>query len=437
MLATAPVAAGSPTTIEPTATPAQVLPGPWEAVQEIIEGVVESLADGVSDLREETASGFIEGATEDSVDEFTRLEVTLPAPGDPLQPSTWVTAHEDHAWYNAMWQLYWGLVALLAVPTAALGIYHYANSGAVGGDPAHRKNRVRETAKVFVLFIAGWILAALYVHSMNTIAMGLAPAGAEFMATPSDISRLGVGIVLGAALLILYTGTVLAGIIILAIQWVLMAFLFATLPGTLFGRASGIPEARAVGDQAVAAFVALPIIKVGQAALLRFMFVLPLDFADPGQSAATLIVTGVGLWLVYYKVPVKGLQRAIPEAGITTSGRIESIGGRGARQRRQAARQHASAATTRVKEGTTSAARRVVPSRRSSESSSDSSSSSSSETTTTTSSETTRNSKTETTSSDGSSNGRKSKTGYAGSKNSDHSITQRIRNYQRSKTKHN
>lgn len=387
-----------------TLVPLGVAQMAWDAFKGIIRESVREFREGVGNLLKELSALFI----------------AVPAPGNPSEPTTWtpwemtepemgkgpdgrmvvvdepervegkfekdddykgdVDFLETHVWWNAVWGIYTGFSGLATVCLATLAVFHHSNRTSVLGNPINHQERTRKAVQAFILVALGWIIISLYLHGMNTISTGIAPdlldpnSGKSIMDLASgeissdnieneDIEKIGVGFLLGAILLIVDYTVLLVAILALLAQWVLMMFVVGMFPIAMVARVSGSNYAQVVSDTVFSLLIGLPMLKILQVTILRFVFEIYNESALAGAGATqaiALIVLIVGIFISSIYVPVEGTKRLLPDAMIASGG-MGGSGGKSSKSKAQAVSAQSTQVKTQVRDGHSSA-RRSLPS---------------------------------------------------------------------------
>lgn len=269
-------------------------PGGWDLLSEALTGAVASLADGV-------AWG---------VDTFSYHLLTLPAAGDPTAPSTWATV-EDPYWV-ATWTVY-GMMAALVLPLVwGVGWFNVGYPRGVA-----RRERLKNVALAVGGVLGGWPALQLWLHFWNEATLAFAPAAGEFLSTPGSATKLGVGVVLGGALVVTKALIVLGGLLI-HLVFVLLTFAFVALwPLSIALYLTDVPAVDAIGNAGVTGTLMLGPLQFIKAVVLRLLFELPLDAGDPATFTSFLLIV-VGVLLAFVGIPYYGLKRLLPRSVVTT-----------------------------------------------------------------------------------------------------------------------
>ncbi|WP_246989150.1 hypothetical protein [Halorientalis marina] len=252
---------------------------------------------------------------EDLLDQFSDIVYGVPAPGSATDPTSWATPSSD--WWQGL-QVAYGLIAfvsLLLLMPAGMAAFDTS-------DPRRRRQSIRRVVQSVVMIAFGWLLFPVGFHGATVVADVLAPSGGEFIRTPVNFSRFGIGVVLVAILLLIESGIVLLGLLVMFVQWAL-AYLTAGM-WPLFWSLRGQPNfyLRSIGRMGLAAYFALIVLKIIQAALARILFNLPVDGSD---FLLTLLVTAVGLLLIFVVLPHMLLRLGLPRVTtIRRSRRLQS-----------------------------------------------------------------------------------------------------------------
>jgi hypothetical protein len=282
-----------------------VFPGGWELLSGALTGLLESFADGVAAL----------------VDLFHYHLLTLPAAGEPTAPATWGTF--DDPYWIAVATVYGMLTAFVLPLVWGVGWFNVGFARGVA-----RRERVKDVAKAVGLIVGGWPLLMFWLHFWNEAALAVAPSGAEFLSTPGDATKLGVGVALGIALLAYNALIVLAGLF-LHLLFVLLTFVFVALwPVSVGLYLSDVFVVETMGNAGITGTLLLSPLQFAKAVLLRLIFEFPLEVSEP-ETAVSFILIAVGVTLAFVGIPYFGLKRLLPRSIVATGGRL------GTRRRRR------------------------------------------------------------------------------------------------------
>lgn len=237
---------------------------------------------------------------------------SLPAPGQPDDPSTWV--NPERGWWSGVTDAYWALsfIAILTlIPWTML---------AMGQDARRQRATFRRVAVGFGMILAGPVVMPMGYHVGSVFAQAIAPSGTEFLQTPGNLARLGIGI--GMALVIAYVN--LASVLLALIAYYtlyVVAFFVAALWPLYWGLyAAPFRTLQTAGSVGIGAYMTLPIILVTQTSVLRILFSLPLEGLD---IVTTVIVTVGGLIIGFFVLPRVLFNRLAPRAVAALSRSID------------------------------------------------------------------------------------------------------------------
>lgn len=333
--------------------------GPVESFKDILEYVGNAFSKGVG--------GF--------VDAFHWVMLTVPAPGDRTEPDTWFpenpldagepasesdppsnqngakrAVNQDQqssepgnessnssgtlddrrppdemqagSWWPVVWGIYGGLTGLVGLPIAAAGIYAWSNTSS----QREKDKRLKRVGVTVVMIVGGVVFIPLMLHLVNALALGIVPKGGEFLKTPGDFTKLGLGLVIGVFLVFLEGGLIIIGLVVLFIQWILMYFVVAVWPLAAVCLGSNNRYLKPYGHTIMSIFAGLLILKLIQAIWLRFIFALPLSFSNPGSSLLTLGTITVGVLLAFIYLPLHTVKNLLPQV-VTTMGKSAASSG--------------------------------------------------------------------------------------------------------------
>jgi hypothetical protein len=267
------------------------IPDPWEFTVGIIKGVVESALNGAKAL----------------VDAFSDVIFGVPAPGEMTDPATWV-APTGNPW-GAVWKFYWLMASLALV---GIVIQAMLVSSESTSDRERRKGFVR-CAKYAGMIFGGWFVAVAGLHLGDALTTGLAPSGAEFFEGPENITKLGLGIIVGAGLLILQTGTAIIAIGVVLTERVILIATVAFWPIWWMFKARKGGFSGSVAGIGLSAYVGVIGAKILQTGIARLLFMLSwTDSISGGVSA--ILTTSIGLLVTFAGIPLVVGRNFVPEA---------------------------------------------------------------------------------------------------------------------------
>jgi hypothetical protein len=280
------------------------IPSPWGAMKRIITNFANSISDDVARFSSM----------------FEDIFFTVPAPGERKTVTTWADpgTWTANSWWTAVWQLYWALAGVMVLPLVGTAVYQWSNRSTLTGDPLHNTDRVVAALKAVLGIICGWIIIPAYLHGMNAFATGLSPDLLTLLSDPGSASQFVLGIVTGAVLLAFESGLIITGMVVLYAQWLAIYFAFALFPLAVTARATNISSLQTIGDTALSVLLILPLIKVGQTLILRFLTLLPMNWGV--ASIETAVATIIGVTIAFFLLPIWGTKYALPSA-------VQSVGG--------------------------------------------------------------------------------------------------------------
>ncbi|GAA0255525.1 hypothetical protein GCM10009000_085320 [Halobacterium noricense] len=216
---------------------------------------------------------------------------SIPAPGQPDKPSTWVNP-QNGVWPGvyraAQWTSGLGAVVLMA----GFGMSFYRS------DPYEKRHAWKRVGIAFIMLATTWIIPPLILHLANETVMSIAPGGAEFIQTNSKLAKLGVGIGFGVILGIVQTGTVAVGILVLGLERALI-YLSVFLWPLAWACRSYTGFLKSIGDTFVYLFGVVIVTKLFQALVLKLLAELPWTSSPLGVlETSALVVGGLGFALL-------------------------------------------------------------------------------------------------------------------------------------------
>jgi hypothetical protein len=256
------------------------------------------------------------------INKFNTFMLTLPAPGEPTEPQTWITNNDT--WWSAAYSTY-GIMSALAI-ALLLPPLMFTTDRVDGHDRAEGFWMI---TKAFAAVVIGIPMVAFFLHLGNSVAIAIAPSGLDFVSSTGGLSTLGLGLILGTILILVKGTLVLAGVIMVMIQDVLIYLTVAFWPLFWVFRIQPSDTLRSFGNTGIAAFFLLILLKFIQVSILRFLFQLTTDLNF--QEIYLLIVTSVGLLIAFIGVPYVFLKKLLP----TSSMLMARKGSRELRRRRR------------------------------------------------------------------------------------------------------
>lgn len=307
-------------TSAPTGTPATNVTAdtnPFWSPEEFARGVARAIAEGLS-------TGIAQ-----IVSAFNQIVIGVPTPGTFDNPQSWSSPSND--WWPGVWESY-----LIFTP---LGLFAVVLSGTLAfkDPPRERRESFRAVALSAGMILFGFYFLAGMLHTTNILSMALAPSVEEFLATPGNVGKLGVGVFLALVLAIFQTGVVLIGLIVLFVQWFLIHALVALWPLFWGLRALPVDTPTSFAGVGIAGLTILMPLKVVQSGILRFLFLIPWDAGGPETALFSFVGTLVGLFVTTILLPIVALKKAVPAAMVAAGTRhtpsVENIEPLGSRAR--------------------------------------------------------------------------------------------------------
>lgn len=301
-------------------------PTPKELVQGMLKYIVESISEGIKTL----------------LSAFNRYVFGLPTPGTAADPTTW--ADPSNGWWPGVWAVY-----LMLVPLGAFAAL-LAATLAVGKPATERRGRLRDAIRALFMIVFGWYIAAATLHLGDTIAFALAPSSTEFLATPEGTAKLGLGLVLGAAIAMLEVTVIAWAILVLFVQWFLAHVLVAFWPLFWGFRAFPSNTSRPFGDVGIAGLATLVVLKLLQAGVLRLLFEIPWGVDRAFATLLSLVGTAVGLIVATVVLPGVAIKKMLP-AAMVVAGKQHTPDGEQIKQLRERARERIGGVRERYRGG--------------------------------------------------------------------------------------
>jgi len=278
---------------------------PWKFVAGMILGVTSSVASGVAGL----------------LDLFNEFMFGVPAPGERTDPGTWTDPQNGN--WPGVWTMYWLWASIGVLLLVLAWMLAHAD-----GDRRQQRRLQTDVLGALALIVGGFPLVALCLHLGDALALAFAPSGSELLATPGDVGKLGLGVAVGAAILLINAGVIGVALLIVLAQHFALLALAAFWPLFVALRAVPVGALRSMGNIGISAFVALIIIKVLQGAVLRLLYVMTWDVGEGGALVVGLLATVVGLLIAFIGLPYAGFKKVVPGAAMVMGGRVRADGGR-------------------------------------------------------------------------------------------------------------
>ena len=269
------------------------------------------------------------------IEMFNDLVFYLPAPGQIDDPSTWTDPQND-AWPGIIEAM--GYTMALAIPLWGLALVRAFGTA----DTRERRETFRACMYAGGMILVGLPVAACILHITNGVITGLAPDAEAFFETPEGLAQLGIGAFFGLLLAIVQTGTVVVGLVVLALERFLIYATVFLWPLAWAARAHN-GFARSLGQTITYLFGVTVGLKLVQALLVRGIFEVGLMTDTAGEALAALIMTTAGLLFVFVILPKNMLSHANDAASV-------SLGMSAAQQR---SKEYADASAERVRERVT------------------------------------------------------------------------------------
>ena len=285
------------------------LPSPKEMAAELLVAFGTSLANGAAGL----------------VDMFSAISYTVSAPGDPLNPQSWIT--DTSGWYDAVWRL-WAISWSFSFVLYAVALTFVFEEP----DPRVRRGKMRRVGKAFVIGqFPGVIVAVGGYHLTNAAALMVAPDGAEFLQSPDNLAKLGIGLLLPVVLLIVNASVVILGTFVLIGIYALshlvltvwsLAWAFTVVPSE---------QLQHWGRTIISGYTTLPLLTITQAWIAAFVFNTSWNLGSVEEAGATVLAmigTAVALFFSHIGMPVMAFKKMVPAGVAVMSSRAaEKTGG--------------------------------------------------------------------------------------------------------------
>lgn len=275
-------------------------PSPTEMAAELVVGFATSLGDGAASL----------------VDIYSEIAYTLSAPGEPDDPSTWF--EDQSGLFDATWVLAgvsWSFAWILYVVAISFALEE--------PDPRKRQGKLKRIGKAILIGqLPGLLLAIGGYHLTNTVALAIAPDGQEFLQTPGNLGKLGIGLILPVVLVVINAGVVIAGVFALIAIYVLVHLVYSIW--SLAWALTVIPSdtLQHWGRMIISVYALLPLLTLAQVWIMRMAFEADWNIGVGGDvSAAILGMLGTSIFLAIGNLglPIITFKKAVP-AGVAVMG---------------------------------------------------------------------------------------------------------------------
>lgn len=270
----------------------------------------------VEDRMDEVMSWFMATTAEESVkvyetlmEELSQLLYTLPAPGTPDDPMSWF--FPENGWWPSAMEFYW------MAGSVSVGFLILAGGASfIVDDPSMAKGYLRLSVLGIVAILSGPLFIGAYLHAMNALSLALAPSGQEFLQGPEKMVQLAVGSSLFFILLKVKVVLLIIGLIVLFGQFIFTFVFAANWPFSWAARATPIAGVNSLGVLIFNFFIYLPLLKVVQAGVMRFMY--QLDWGAYNWIGGVLVLVGtiIAVFVVFILLPWKSADKLIAAAGV-------------------------------------------------------------------------------------------------------------------------
>jgi hypothetical protein len=241
------------------------------------------------------------------VNDFNAYFLTLPAPGQPTEPSTWMT--DTGIWWSAVYSIY-GIMSALAIALLLPPLMSTTDTI----NRYERAEGIWAIAKTFAAVIFGIPITAFCLHLGNSVTMAMAPSGIEFVSSLAGVSKLGLGIVLGTVLIATKVTVVVVGVGIVMIQFLLVYLAVAFWPVFCGFRMQPTSTVRSFGNMGLSVFFLLILVKFAQVSILRFLFEITAN--NELQVIYALVMTTIGLLVALIGVPYIAVKKLLPTSAM-------------------------------------------------------------------------------------------------------------------------
>lgn len=257
-----------------------------EAITQTIRFVVDKVIAGIASL----------------INAFNEFILGLPAPGEPTDLSTWMTA--GGAW-TAVYAVY-GIMSALAIALLTPSFMVATDTT----DPRRRHERLVELGKAAFFIVLGIPVTAFCLHLGNELTLAVAPSGLEFLTSIEGIADLGVGLIFGVILILSKSTLAAVGVIMTVLIYILTFLVVAFWP--LFWALRVQPEGslKGFGYLGITLLPQLILLKFIQSGILRFLHEIPLD--SLGGPLFKLVATTSGLVIALIGLPYIFLTKLLP-----------------------------------------------------------------------------------------------------------------------------
>lgn len=270
---------------------------------------VESQMDDIMSWFMSAASEESAAAYETLMGELNQLLYTLPAPGVPDDPWSWYTP--DNGWWPDVMGLYW------MFGSVSVGVLILAGGASfIVDDPSMSKGYLRLSVIGIFAILTGPLFIGAYLHFFNILSLAVAPSGEEFLQGPENMVQLATGSALFFVLLKIKIGLLIVGLIVLFGQFIFTFASVVTWPFSWAARAVPLAGVNSLGVLLFNVFIYLPLLKLVQAAIMRFMF--DLSWGAYNWIGGVLVMAGtiIVIGVVFIFLPWKSGEKLLHAAGV-------------------------------------------------------------------------------------------------------------------------
>ncbi|RRJ33630.1 hypothetical protein EIK79_02195 [Halocatena pleomorpha] len=249
-----------------------------------------------------------------AIDTFNDYILGVPAPGDPTEVSTWISAENP-------WPAVYGVYGIMT--TVAIALLTPSFMVAIDTvDPHQRRTRLTELGKAAFFIILGVPAVAFCLHLGNEFTQAIAPGGYEFISSTSGVADLSLGLLFGA-LLIWAKGTVVGiGLIISIMIYMSIYILVAFWPLFWALRVQPQSDLQSYGIVGISMLPLIILLRFTQSGILRLLHQLPYDSLGGIAVKVIAIVAGLSIALIW--LPYIFVTKLFPRSIILTQNRSSS-----------------------------------------------------------------------------------------------------------------
>ncbi|UPM42917.1 hypothetical protein [Halocatena salina] len=245
------------------------------------------------------------------INTFNDYIIGVPAPGNPTEVSTWISAENP-------WPAVYGVYGIMTTVAIALLTPSFMVATDTV-DPQQRRERWLELGKAAFFILLGIPVVAFCLHLGNELIQAIAPSGYEFISSTAGVSDLSLGLLFGV-LLVWAKGTIVGiGLIIAIMIYMSVFILVAFWPLFWALRVQPQSDLQSYGTVGISMLPLIILLRFTQSGILRLLHQLPYD--SLGDLAIKVIAIVAGLSIALIGLPYVFVTKLFPRTIILPSGR--------------------------------------------------------------------------------------------------------------------